>query len=70
MRKQIIPQIGNGPIASVAPLKLLDNGISQDTLALLNLLLLPVQLFSPFFLNRYVTGHRPLLVFPLFYIIR
>ena len=54
----------------VAPLKLLDSGISRDTLATIGLFSFPLQLVIPWVLDRWLTGRRPLTAFLLVFVVR
>lgn len=48
---------------AVTSLKLIDYGLSKDTIALLSVPLIPVQVVFPFVISRFTSGPKPLNVF-------
>ena len=44
-------------------LELIERGVRKDTLALLAIPLIPLEIFLPFYISRYTTGTKPLNLF-------
>ena len=44
----------------MAPLKLIENGVPKEKLALIAVPLIPLQIVLPFMISRYVVGPRPM----------
>jgi PAT family acetyl-CoA transporter-like MFS transporter 1 len=44
-------------------LKLIQNGVTKDSLALLAVPLIPLQIILPFLISKYTTGRQPLNLF-------
>lgn len=55
--------MGSAPLNGVMPLKLIDVGISSDTLALLGVPSIPFELIMPFVLSRFLTGNQAMRTF-------
>lgn len=56
------------PLNGVAPLKLIDVGISQDKFVLLTIPALPVQIILSVVLSRYIAGPRSMRAYIHLYI--
>ena len=44
-------------------LELVERGVTKDSIALLAVPLIPLQLFLPFAISKYTTGRRPLNIY-------
>lgn len=55
-----IAQLGFSAIDAVSPLKLVENGVPKDRLALLAIPLVPMQIILPFLISKYMVGPRPM----------
>ncbi|KAK7593139.1 hypothetical protein V9T40_007891 [Parthenolecanium corni] len=53
-------QLGFSAIDAVSPLKLVENGVPKDRLALLAIPLVPMQIILPFLISKYMVGPRPM----------
>lgn len=65
-----LPQIGFAAADSLTVLKLTENGVPKDRLALLSIPLTPVQVFLPLYISRYTAGPKPLTPFIRTYPVR
>ncbi|XP_027219891.2 acetyl-coenzyme A transporter 1 [Penaeus vannamei] len=63
-------KIGFAAADSLTVLKLTENGVPKDRLALLSIPLTPVQVFLPLYISRYTAGPRPLTPFIRSYPVR
>ncbi|CAF1332780.1 unnamed protein product [Adineta steineri] len=56
-------KIGFAAVDSMTGLELIERGVRKDTLALLAIPLIPLEIFLPFYISRYTTGTKPLNLF-------
>ena len=56
-------QIGFAAVDSMTGLELIERGVRKDTLALLAIPLIPLEILLPFLISRYTTGAEPLNLF-------
>ncbi|KAK7067304.1 hypothetical protein SK128_003163 [Halocaridina rubra] len=63
-------KIGFAAADSLTVLKLTENGVPKDKLALLSIPLTPIQIFLPLYISRYTSGPKPLTPFVFGYSFR